>query len=269
MPHQLGYGTVKPPHSLAAGSRFGRYRPEEEKQVRKVQVSVDPVLEQLKTLWKEHKMDHTKCNQTDEGNRYYLAIVGLLGEKRIRYTPQDVEGFSLAMAEFQGERTFSHAIGYFLSALINSGPSRRYTIHTSHLEKAPSFIGYENVRSIVIEGQGGFGVGSGMIRGSIHVKGNAGNQAGQDMTGGKLIVEGHVEDFVGLGMMGGKIHVKGNALGCGVGRAMDGGTIVVDGDASPSGFAIDKERGTIIVKGKMGDKQGIVMTEKGYPDGDW
>jgi len=40
---------------VSLGSRFGKYKPEEEKEVRKVEVKEDKVLKQLKAAWRKFK----------------------------------------------------------------------------------------------------------------------------------------------------------------------------------------------------------------------
>lgn len=81
------------PRSTAADKRFGRYKPEREKAVRAPEVKEDRVLQQLRGAWGRFEYS----GYTSPVRNYPRAQKALKG---LRYTPKDVERFSLVLAEF-------------------------------------------------------------------------------------------------------------------------------------------------------------------------
>jgi len=191
---------TKVPSTAAVGSKFDRYKPEEEKEVRKLDIKEDEVLKQLKAVWKKFEAPVTTLDQDHEN-----AVKQLRG---VCYSAKDVENFSIALAEFQDERYFSYKAGVFLSALINNGKDSDYVIHTQHLKEV-SELGYKNTKKIVVNGHV-CGPGPFMEGGTIIVNGNAGPDVGAFMRGGTIIVNGNAGDKVGDGMLGGEIHIEGH-----------------------------------------------------------
>src|SRR3989344_1487771 len=162
-----------------------------------------------------------------EGFERFFEIVTLFGETnestydkalksipdRSRYNPVEVEQFSLLLERYINRIPKCEMHGLYLSALINRGKDRRFTVHTG---RPPSLLvytgslGYYNARKIItIEGDTGYSAGHYMSGGVIIVNGNA-KSPGSGMTGGKLIINGDVEGDVGWGIRGGKIHLNGN-----------------------------------------------------------
>jgi hypothetical protein len=201
--------------ALAIGGRFDKFRPEEEKAVRTTNVVESKALRQMKAAWKACGYD---ANEYYDKN--YPTMLQTL--RNLHCTAKDVEEFSLALSEFQQEKEFIWKAGLFLSALINSSIESDYVIHTEHLVTLPYFLGYENQKNIIINGNVGYGVGYNMEGGSIAVNGNACNDIGREMKGGSIAVNGNAEDWIGKGMQDGSITVEGN-VGVGVGREMKGG----------------------------------------------
>ncbi|NYZ74497.1 hypothetical protein H0O00_05110 [Candidatus Micrarchaeota archaeon] len=185
---------------LAMANRFNRYKPETEKAVRKVEVVEDETLRQLKKAWGTFKYDNTDPD-------FYNKAANVV--KKLDYSASDVENFSLALAEFQDEGGFQSKAGVFLSALTNNGKDSDYVIHTAHLEVPVNLIGCFNTKNIVVNGDVGKAVGSGMKNGTITVNGNAGSAAGIGMLGGSITVEGNAADAFGWYMQGGEIHIQG------------------------------------------------------------
>jgi len=233
---------VRVPPVLAVGSRFGKYKPEEEKEVRKVQVKEDKVLKKLKTAWKKVKADaHRFC---DDFHRDALKQV-----KGLDYSAKDVENFSIVLVEFQGEKYFSDKAGAFLSALINNGKDSNYVIHTGHLARAIDFLGYKNTKNMIVNGNAGHNVGHGMQDGTINVNGNAGHFVGRAMEAGSIIVNGSAGWDIGYQMINGTIIVRGNAE-FSVGAKMKGGSITMSGNAGEN-VGDEMEGGEIRVEGKI------------------
>ncbi|NYZ74269.1 hypothetical protein H0O00_03940 [Candidatus Micrarchaeota archaeon] len=217
--------------ALAMAKGFGRYKPEEEKSVREALVSQDPMLEKLKRIYKGLKCnpdrDRPSPVEAFEPENEFWSLLTAFG-RRLNCSDKDVEAFSLALADFQHEKDFPMKAGLFLSALINGGKSKTYTLRTNHLEVPPDYIGYKNRKTIVVEGNAGDNVGSTMKEGLITVKGNAGYGVGDWMEGGRIIVEGDVDYNLGVGTKDGTITVKGDAT-LEVGAFMRGGRIDIEG----------------------------------------
>jgi len=244
--------TVRVPSAVAVGSRFDRYKPEEEKVVRKVEVKEDAVLRQLKAAWK--KFDYAHDPETGLTDNYRKADTEV---KRIRYSAKDVENFSLAMVEFQDEEGFSRKAGYFLSALVNNCKDTDYVIHTQHLSQKIDCVGYRNTKNIIVNGNVNTIFGYEMSGGSITVNGNAGVDAGQRLLGGAIAINGNVDGSLGLGMEHGSITVNGDAKDYG-GQLMNGGTIIVNGNVGDN-IGFNMAGGTIIVNGNAGNVVGDLM----------
>ena len=239
---------VKP--VVAASSKFSRYKPEEEKEVRKVSVAKDQVLEQLIAAWKK-----TDYDDTDRPYDVYKKASKQI--KRISYSAKDVEKFSVALVEFQDEERFYEKAGLFLSALINKGKDTEYVIHTQHLSQEVHNLGYLNTKNLVVNGDAGPEAGAHMKKGNLTVNGNAGDWMGEVMKGGTITVNGNAGKGVGKFMRGGSITVNGNA-NIEVGGWMKDGTITVNGNAGDDvGCAM--EDGIITVKGDAGKLVGDGM----------
>ena len=70
-----------------------------------------------------------------------------------------------------------------------------------------------------------------MVNGAkIHINGNAGWFAGDNMTEGELIIEGTAGDGAGQGIYGGTVIVKGST-GSRTGEIMKGGTVIIGGNS--------------------------------------
>jgi len=210
---------IRVPPVLAFGSGFGKYQPETERDVRKVDVKPDEVLEQLKAAWKKVKMLRN-CGKIDLDGTYNKALEQLKG---IRYSANDVENFSIALVEFQDEEYFEFKTGLFLSALINNGKDADYAIQIQHLNQAIHHLGQRNIKNIVVNGDAGWCVGAVMKGGTIVVNGDASWGAGYEMEGGRITVAGGAGHEVGWEMKGGEIHVEGNY--CRTSSCVQGGKI--------------------------------------------
>ncbi|NYZ74440.1 hypothetical protein H0O00_04825 [Candidatus Micrarchaeota archaeon] len=200
-----GRGIVVPDAPvLAMANRFQIHAPETEKAVRKVEVVEDETLEKMKKAWK-------KCNYNYDWSKYYSKMLEIA--KRLRYSAKDVENFSLALVEFQGEKRFSEKAGLFLSALINNSKDTVFVIHTAHFAESINHIGYLNTKNITVEGNAGDYVGGLMTSGTITVEGDAGKKIGWLMKRGIITVKGDAGECVGSGMKDGKIYVNGEIGG--------------------------------------------------------
>jgi len=250
---------VLPDARLAVSKRFGRFKDEDEKAVRTPAIVRDETLEQLTDAWKRFGAKYKEINWSwlEEGpiKKYYGIALSLISD--IHYSTQDVEKFSIALAEFQDTDFFAFKAGLFLSALINNCPESEFVIHTSHLYGIVSFLGFYNKKNISVDGDIGDNLAKYMSGGKITVQGNAGNNAGIQMNGGEIVINGNSDLNPGCRMKGGKITVKGNAEGY-AGIDMKNGEIVVEGDCCCC-VGDGMKGGKITFKGNAGWRVGEEM----------
>jgi len=258
------------PASLAASGRFGNFRPEIEQAVRAFDVGPSPIMDAMAAAWK-------RCHY-----RWELLIKGVKEKKDLRSgvceeaigdlecSANDVERFSIKIAEFQNEKDFREKAGYFLSTLINMGKDRDFIIHTKHLGDGIDSLGVHNTKNIYIKGDGGTKCGCDMRSGTIIVEGNvayngffymhggsaivrgdAGGSCGHYMTGGDVLVRGDCAYHCGEEMSRGKITVEGDA-GFNCGKLMGGGIVHVKGSVETR-CGLQMKRGYIIIDGDAGE----------------
>jgi len=127
--------------------------------------------------------------------------------------PSDsITDFSLLLGEYENNEYFEWLFtGFYLSALINKSKEQDFKIITNHLTKTISWIGYENVKNIDVNGNVGYGVGWYMEEGKITVNGNAGNLVGNGMKGGEIHLNGDYESL-SRNIFGGNIYHKGKLI---------------------------------------------------------
>jgi hypothetical protein len=183
----------------------------------------DQTLRQLKDAWLNARWEDDTSTSLEGEYQSCLKTV-----KGIRYTANDVEKFSLALAEFQNEEDFDWKAGVFLSALINNCPDSDFVIYTKHLDGRIDDLGYSNTKNITINGDARDNLGCCMAGGKITVKGNSGAYAGTSMENGEIVINGDSGIWLGFQMKGGKITVNGNAMHM-AGRNMENGEIVING----------------------------------------
>lgn len=217
---------------------FARYKPEKVEEVRKSIVQESETLQQFRVLW-------AKIQNMSKPNKGYRDIVD--GVKQLDYSASDVENFSLILSEFQNEKQFSVRAGVMLSALINSGKDDNYVVHTRHLDTQIDYLGYENTKNIIVDGDAGGLLGHAMKRGRIIVKGSVGVGLGDEMHDGEIIVEKDAGYAAGSFMKGGKIRIEENADD-NLGQMMSDGLIIVRGNAGRT-VGSGMKGGTILMQG--------------------
>ena len=179
------------------------------------------MLEEIKKAWTKFK-----CDSHNNFTNYNRALSLIKG---IDYAAVDVGIFSIILAEFQDEKSFSKKTGIFLSALINNGADTDYVVNTLHLRVEIGYIGLHNTKNIVINGNSGGGVGFGMQRGKILVNRHGGDEVGEAMEGGVIIVNGNVGRAAGIFMKNGRIVINGGATDD-IGVFMRGGVVHLNGN---------------------------------------
>lgn len=98
---------------------------------------------------------------------------------------------------------------------------------------------------VVIRGDVGPRLGSGMTGGSIEVEGSAGDRAGAEMKGGLIRIGGDAGDLLGASLPGSRV-------------GMRGGVILVNGRAGDD-VGLAMRRGLIAVRGELGEGAGRGM----------
>jgi hypothetical protein len=235
--------TVSNPLVLAVNKMFGRYKPEQDYQVRDNDVKRNPNMEKMAKLYLETMGAGLLGCHTQFSMGYYL--------KDHSYSAKDIEQFSLFLASFQDGYRFSENAAYFLNALIITGKEKNYTIHTTHMYVPFDNLGYENTKNITIEGNVGKSVGRDMKDGIMVVNGDAGDEAGMNMDGGTLVVKGTAGYQAGYDMRGGTIVLEGSA-GDRVGWQMKGGKIIVKTHRGAGLFGYQMTGGEIHIEGEIG-----------------
>jgi hypothetical protein len=207
---------------MAAGKRFRKYNGENEKAVRKAETKQDLCIRELTETFTRFtaytfQMALEDSNLADiqdvELELYNKAVEHV---KVLDYSPSDVERFSIILPqvvqelEVRGISTLRHA-GPFLSALVNEGNGRAFTLQTEHSDLTIRGLGYANRKDVTIKGDVGIWLGHGMTSGTIHVLGNANGLIGYRMRGGRIFVDGNVT-LVGEALEGGEIHIGGEII---------------------------------------------------------
>ncbi len=234
-------GRIVNPAPPAASDRFGKFSPESERIVRMKATEPDRILEAMRWIFLsiDAKLLHYQLETYD---KYSKALRG------IPYEPKHVECFSIMLADFQDIENFPYRAGQFLSALINKGKAREFTIRTSHLDQKLYNLGLLNSKRVTVDGPGGEWCGYGMKRGSLIIRGDVGDYCGREMTGGVLCVEGRTNARFGNALWGGTIIIMGNA-GWMIGQDMHDGEIHLEGGYEQLGE--DRRAGRIFDQGKL------------------
>ncbi|MEW6035308.1 MAG: hypothetical protein AB1529_01730 [Candidatus Micrarchaeota archaeon] len=189
------------PSELAAGKKFGGYKPEAEGRAGAPSVSRSERFEAILSLWSSLRF----------GWGFFLDNYPII-EDRVRglqCSPREVADFSIALSGITRQLEIA---GMFLSALANTGPSRTYRVYSTGYE----CLGCYNEKNLIVYGDAGESLGAFMKKGRLLVRGNAGKEAGAYMSGGSIVISGDSGPFLGEGMSGGSISVLGKMEGLGM-----------------------------------------------------
>ncbi len=168
--------------------------------------------------------------------------------KSLQPTAQDIKEFSLQLKQYESIKKCFFITGFFLSALVNHSKESTFKIVTELLDERVNCLGYElsDQKCIYVKGDVGDNIGEEMKRGFIHIMGNTEDRAGFNMQDGIIIIERNAKKNSGIHMQGGHILIKGNA-GEDLGKNMIGGRIEVNGEI---GYISEDCRGEIYHRGK-------------------
>ncbi len=228
-----------------AHNQFGRYKREEYYPVRTPDTKKNEVVAQLKEAWRNFHFKHNSMSVIE----YRKALNSIKGTN---YPAKDVEMFSLILSEFQDEKDFDRKAGLFLSALVNTGSSSSYIIHTYHLEIKPEELCFENIKNVIINGDVGDCCGNNMQTGKLVIQGNAGQFLGEFMTGGAIVCNGDADGGLAQTMEGGTIIINGNT-GPTIGQGMKGGEVHIEGDYNSGNYEslMIRIAGKVFHKGRL------------------
>ncbi|MBN1169896.1 hypothetical protein JXA56_02645 [Candidatus Micrarchaeota archaeon] len=148
--------------------------------------------------------------------------------KELRYDCTGVRRFADMLGVFEHENNFSRKAGIFLSALVNMGDQKYYTIDLTKLTVKPSLIGYRNTKRLRVLGNVGPHAAKEQLGSTIIIEGSAGYGFAAWKKGGNALVTEGAGDFAGMGMSGGKIVIY-NGAGKECGHNFAGGEIKVGG----------------------------------------
>lgn len=162
------------------------------------------------------------------------------------YNKYDLEYFARVITEDNSNRH----LGEYISALLNK-IIQEDEIICLELREPLDYLGYKLERgTLVIKGDAGNALGSSNNGGKIIVDGNARDSVGFQMKKGCIIVNKDVKDYLGLDIYGGEIHVGGDAKR-GVGyMTYKPVKLVVHGDVENISNSC---KGLVMVYGKIGE----------------
>ncbi|MEW6035497.1 MAG: hypothetical protein AB1529_02700 [Candidatus Micrarchaeota archaeon] len=202
--------------------RFGRFSPETEQPAREAVCARSEAVKELLISFRR-----LASGAQGACHRDYELAKRLAG--RVGYSKDDVLGLSVALAGEEDRRGFIRLAGLFLSACVQTGRESVYTINTRGFSRPLEELGFWNRKTIIIDGPSGDRAGRLARKGSLLVlREGAGDNIGQDMTGGTIIAEAGAGAMIGHSMKNGLIIVKGNA-GRLAGFDMQGGEIRLEG----------------------------------------
>jgi hypothetical protein len=205
--------TLTDTSGLAAGKKFGKFKPEAENRTRPFDVDE----EKLKLISDLARIGFCDLTWTSELNPVSVTRrVQALG-----YTTADAERFSLFLVS-QTEAIISEVrqykggsawwsrtmLGHCLNFIAEACPERELVLFVDQF----NYVGSKNSKMLTLRGDVGDYLGESMNGGRITVQGSAGACAGNGMVDGKMCIEGNTGRELGNRMEGGRIIVRGKAV---------------------------------------------------------
>jgi len=161
---------------------------------------------------------------------YYLDfeehMQRVMGTKRP--SAEDIENFSVLMAQYQDAGMFDLLSGNFLGYFVDKCTDDKIEIKTKHLEKAPSDFTFKRKKNVEVVGDMGDNLFDGFKSGKVIVYGSVGKGISFHHKSGNVVVTGNCGDRPGYMMHGGTITINGDT-GKNVGNSMSGGDIYLNG----------------------------------------
>ena len=154
----------------------------------------------------------------------YSSALETIGD--MEYDIDDIEEFCLELD--RGNRVpylISGPAGIYVSALCNNVKDERIDLKLFELKRTFHFLGYRlpEGKTLILDGNVGDFIGTGISGGNLIVKGSTGNWAGAGMLKGQIHIKEHTGQNTGEWMKGGEIRVDGHIRG--IGKSIAGGHI--------------------------------------------
>lgn len=233
-----------------------KFVPQEKRMEKRISVKQNAKIEKVKKAFEKYCLEKFEINSVCDD--YYRESLKALGGRKL--TAKEVEMFSLSLAEFEKyaqDKWHGAKIGYFLSALVNTGVGKEFVIHTDCLGTKIDGFGCHNRKRIMVIGDLGSGAGSRMMGGKMEIHGNVENSVGNVMKKGEIIVFGNAGGLAGEIMKGGKVEIRGNA-GDMAGYEQLGGTLEILGNVGNFAGHVMTD-GTLLIHGNTGHSVGENM----------
>jgi glutamate synthase domain-containing protein 3 len=154
--------------------------------------------------------------------------------KEVSYDQDDIEEFC---AELDSSDKIPYMIsgpaGIYISALVNHSHEDSIMLRLEDYQRTFHFLGYRlpEGKTLILKGNVGEFIGSGLSGGRLVVEGSAGNWCGAGMVSGEIMITKNAGQKIGEWMRGGEIHVDGRIQSIGrtrfAGKIFRRGKIVV------------------------------------------
>ncbi|MFH0737054.1 MAG: hypothetical protein V1827_01160 [Candidatus Micrarchaeota archaeon] len=218
--------------------RFGKYLPEADSPVRRLNIEETKGVNRLLELWKAvESMPYSRGSQDHWSLGRFISVYRdfLRHAESLDYSNADVTALSALIHALAPEHLQRLEASAFLTAIIEASKETDHLLVLKNADGDFPFLGYENRKNVTIIGDVD-STGYEMRSGSITVQGWGGD-VGTHMKGGIIVVDGDC-DGIGSQMSGGEVHIKGSVRPgpktsgsyCGIGFDTYGCRIVVDGD---------------------------------------
>ncbi len=224
---------------MVGRSPFSKLGPANESEVRVAKTESNITLSKAIELWCEIKIRGK--HHTNNYRRIAKIVDGFKCDQK------QLDLIIITLTQFQNEPDFSLKAGLFISALINEGKGREYSINVTAYDKPLDCLAYRNKKKVVIEGNVGDRLAWGILRGKVTLNGSCREGVAQMARGGRVFVNGNADDVAGIEMNGGFLAIRGNA-GDRLGEFNKGGRTRVLGNCGAK-VGDNMERGVISVSG--------------------
>jgi len=261
---------------LTAEDLFDTLGREQEVTKRKISVEKNSVLEEL--LLRHNAVVSLWESGIPRGPKLENILYKLAYNHANNVDAQTIEYFASALLPTCAK---PHVVctGAFISALINRSSDEEFKVQTHAYSDPLPYLGMRLIKSLHVTGDTTYG-GHGLAGGTMHVRGDGGEdvgfemkagtihihgdllwECGRNMQGGHIRIDGDCGSQLGGGMNGGRIDVKGNG-GIHVGKYQKGGEIHIQGDCFVEIGSAQQTGGRIYQRGKLIMENGKNYGEK-------
>ena len=206
-----------PINSVSSLKRFGQYKEEGHSIVWEGQIKHDAAIRRLLGAWEKYdRVFKMPTHDMDEGDVYiYPYRLACVLVEDLHPLPSHVERFSITLSSFIEMADFRLKAGMFLSALINTGKHKVYSVRTLDYGEGISCLGMFNTKNVSIMGDVGEFACYCMKDGKVIINGDAGGGLADRLCGGIVVLNGnHMagKEWYDISMEGGELHLNGDNL---------------------------------------------------------